>query len=275
METLKYTKNILRKNELFAKKRYGQNFLIDDYSLENIVEGSDINEEHNVFEIGPGLGNLTKYILDTGCKVTAFEIDEDMINILKQRFENNNKLDIVKKDILEVDLNDYIKDGKVKVVANIPYYITSPIIFKLLQYKEKIESITLMVQKEVAARLCANENSKDYGALTINVRALCDVKRLFEVNKECFLPSPKVDSSVVFLKPNNKYNIKDISKFEKMVKSAFSARRKTLLNSLDNSHINNMSKEEINNFLKLNNIDGAKRPENITIEEYVKMANAI
>lgn len=275
METLKYTKNILRKNELFAKKRYGQNFLIDDYSLENIVEGSDINEEHNVFEIGPGLGNLTKYILDTGCKVTAFEIDEDMINILKQRFENNNKLDIVKKDILEVDLNDYIKDGKVKVVANIPYYITSPIIFKLLQYKEKIESITLMVQKEVAARLCANENSKDYGALTINVRALCDVKRLFEVNKECFLPSPKVDSSVVFLKPNNKYNIKDISKFEKMVKSAFSARRKTLLNSLDNSHINNMTKEEISNFLKLNNIDGTKRPENITIEEYVKMANAI
>lgn len=274
MDTLEYTKYILKQNNTFAKKRLGQNFLISDEVLKDIVEEANISTEDEVIEIGPGLGNLTKYLLEKALNVTAFEIDSEMINILNKRFNNKN-LKIEKEDILKVNINDYIKNKKVKIVANIPYYITSLIIFKLLEYKDKIESITLMIQNEVADRLVAIPKNKDYGVLTINVKAICEVRKAFIVKKENFLPAPKVDSAVVTLIPNNRYDIKNKEKFENLVKCAFSSRRKTISNSLSNANFNNMSKDEINLLLEKQNIDLRKRPEEITIEQYIQISNKI
>lgn len=198
-----------------------------------------------------------------------------MIDILNIRFKHIDNLRIEKKDILKANLNELINGKKIKVVANIPYYITTPIIFKLLEYKDKIESITLMVQNEVANRLVATPKNKDFGVLTINVNTVCDVKKEFIVKKDNFLPQPNVDSAVITLIPKTKYNIKNSKGFEKLIKSAFSSRRKTISNSLANSNFNNMQKEEINILLKQHNIDLNQRPEEISIEEYVKLANVI
>ena len=168
MNTLEITKRIMKSNGIFAKKSFGQNFLIDDNILENIVTNSDVKESDLVIEIGPGLGNLTEYILNTGAKVLAFEIDKDMIDILNDRFKGVENLTIQNIDILKANLDEYIKDvkGDVKVIANLPYYITTPIIFRLLEYKEKIKSITVMIQKEVADRITSVPGSKDYGVLS-------------------------------------------------------------------------------------------------------------
>ncbi len=281
MNTLEITKRIMKSNGIFAKKSFGQNFLIDDNILENIVSSSDVKESDLVIEIGPGLGNLTEYILNTGARVLAFEIDKDMIDILSDRFKGVENLTIQNIDILKANLDEYIKDvkGDVKVIANLPYYITTPIIFRLLEYKEKIKSITVMIQKEVADRITSVPGSKDYGVLTINTNYQSDVKKLFNVPNTSFIPAPNVTSAVIKIMPSigkeQELGIKDSKTFEELVKKSFSARRKKLANSLANTGIYNLSKEEITNLILEVGLKDTVRAEEIGIETYAKMANII
>lgn len=279
MNTLETTKKIMKTNSIFAKKMFGQNFLIDDNILQGIVESANVTEQDIVIEIGPGLGNLTHYILEKGAKVIAFEIDTDMIQILNERFEHNSNLEIINKDILKVDLEEYLKNMRVKIIANLPYYITSPIIFKLLEYRKNIQSITIMIQKEVADRISANPHSKDYGVLTINTNCMADVLKLFNVPNTSFIPAPNVTSAVIQITPNDKkekeLEIKDAEAFKDLVKKAFSARRKKLSNSLQNSGINNMSKQDIENMIEQVGLNLNCRAEEVSIEQYAKMANIV
>lgn len=279
MNTLETTKGIMRTNSIFAKKSFGQNFLIDDGVLEGIVESANVTAEDTVIEIGPGFGNLTCYILEKSARVIAFEIDNDMIDILNDRFSNNSNLEIVNKDILKVDLEEYIKDKRVKIIANLPYYITTPIIFKLLEYRKNIQSITIMIQKEVAKRIASAPRSKDYGVLTINTNYLADVKKLFDVPNTSFIPAPNVTSSVIQIVPNEEkeklLGIKDENMFKELVKKAFSARRKKLSNSLCNTGIEGMTKQDIDNMILSVGLNPNCRAEEVSIEDYVKMANII
>lgn len=279
MNTLETTKRIMKTNSIFAKKMFGQNFLIDDNILQGIVESANVNEQDTVIEIGPGLGNLTHYILEKGARVIAFEIDTDMIQILNSRFENNRNLEIVNRDILKVDMAEYLKDKKVKIIANLPYYITSPIIFKLLEYRKNIQSITIMIQKEVADRINAAPHSKDYGVLTINTNYMADVVKLFNVPNTSFIPAPNVTSAVIQIRPNEDkekdMGIEDEQTFKELVKKAFSARRKKLSNSLQNSGLKNMSKQDIENMIEQVGLDLNCRAEEVSIEQYAKMANIV
>ena len=279
MNTLETTKKIMKTNSIFAKKMFGQNFLIDDNILQNIVDSANVSAQDIIIEIGPGLGNLTHYILETGAKVIAFEIDTDMIEILNDRFRNVSNLEIINKDILKVDMQEYLEDKKVKIIANLPYYITSPIIFKLLEYRKNIQSITIMIQKEVADRINAAPHSKDYGVLTISTNYIANVKKMFDVPNKSFIPAPNVTSAVIQITPNcdkeKALMIEDESAFKDLVKKAFSARRKKLSNSLLNGGINNMSKQDIESMIEQVGLSLNCRAEEVSIEQYAKMSNII
>ncbi len=279
MNTLEVTKKIMRTNGVFAKKMFGQNFLIDDNILQNIVYSANVSDEDTIIEIGPGLGNLTHYILEKGAKVIAFEIDTDMINILNERFGECEKLQIVNKDILKVDMEEYLKDKNVKIIANLPYYITSPIIFKLLEYRKNIQSITIMIQKEVADRINAKPHSKDYGILTINTNYVADVKKMFNVPNTSFVPAPNVTSAVIQITPNEskekELGIDDDEVFKELVKKAFAARRKKLTNSLQTAGLRDVSKQDIENMIQQVGLKLTCRAEEVSIEQYAKMANII
>ena len=233
MNLYEETQMLLNQYGLRANKKLGQNFLINEEIIGEIVEKSCITKDDTILEIGPGLGSLTKALLNKSKRVIAVELDGNMINILKNRFNQKN-LEIINDDILKIDLNEITKKyGKIKVVANLPYYITTPIIMKLLEEEYNIESITVMVQKEVGERLCAVPGSKDFGAVTIGVNYYSNAKIIIDVPKENFLPAPEVDSCVIKLdileKPPIK--LKDKKRFFKLVKAAFSQRRKTINNS--------------------------------------------
>ena len=279
MNTLEITKNIMRSNKIFAKKGFGQNFLVDDNILNNIVDMSNVSSDDLVIEIGPGLGNLTEYLLNTGAEVLCYEIDKDMIDILNVRFKKVEALTIKNEDILKANLEQILKDTdkNIKVIANLPYYITTPIIFKLLEYKDRITSITIMVQKEVADRIVAKPHSKNYGVLTINVNYVADVIKLFDVPNTSFIPAPNVTSSVVKIMPNKekeqKLNILDQKTFNDLVKCAFLARRKKLANSIANSKL--LEKEEIEKIIEKLGFDMNCRAEELSIEQYVKLSNEI
>ena len=281
MNTLEITNRIMRSNKLFAKKCFGQNFLVDDSILSGIVDSSNVEKDDLVIEIGPGLGNLTEYILQTGAQVLAFEIDTDMIEILNGRFAAHNNLTIINTDILKVNLEEYIKvtKGKVRVIANLPYYITTPIIFKLLEYKENIASITVMVQKEVADRITSKPGSKEYGVLTINTNYQADVEKIFVVPNTSFIPAPNVTSAVIKITPNKAkeqaLGIKDGKIFEELVKKAFSERRKKMANSLANCGLCGLTKPEIEEIIKNVGLKETVRAEEVSVETYAEIANEI
>lgn len=280
MNTLEITKKIIKENNIIAKKKLGQNFLVNDDILKKIVEISDIKKEDKIIEIGPGLGNLTQYILEKGPKVIAFEIDKNMKEILEKRFNSNSSLQIITEDILKVNIKNYIKDNeKVKVIANLPYYITTPIIFKLLEESEYIEQIIIMIQKEVADRLVAKPHSKDYGVLTINVNYKADVIKEFDVPKESFIPLPNVTSSVIKIIPNElkrkEYRAIDENILGKVIKASFAARRKKLINSLCVSGNKEFAKDKIEEIIERLNINKNARAEELAIKDFVGIANEI
>lgn len=277
------TKYIMNKNKILANKSLGQNFLIDDKIIEKIMDSAEIKKNDLIIEIGPGLGTLTKELLKKAGKVIAIEIDKRMINILADRFSIYKNLEIINEDVLKVDLDklikNEIKDGtikKAKIVANLPYYITTPIIMKLLEEKINIESITVMVQKEVADRLCNTPGGKDTGAITYTVYYYSEPLKIIKVPKEAFIPIPKVDSEVIKLKirdnpPINLINEKD---FFKIIKFAFMQRRKTLVNALCNCDLFK-NKDEIKQIISEIGINKNTRGEELTLEEYEKIANYI
>ena len=275
------TRLIMKKYNIKANKSLGQNFLISQEVVNNIIKASEISEKDLVIEIGPGLGTLTKRLLEQAGKVICVELDTKMINILEERFFLYKNLEIINQDILKVDLKNKIKQEKekngfekVKIVANLPYYITTPIIMKLLEEELDLESITVMIQKEVADRLTAIPGKKNTGAITYTVYYYTDPEEILEVPKDSFIPEPEVTSEVIKLnirktpivEPKNK------EKMFKVIKCAFTQRRKTLLNSLVNTNILD-SKQQGITMLNSLNINENIRPEELTIEQFKEISD--
>lgn len=284
MNVYEETKFLMKKYGITANKSLGQNFLIDDSTVENIVKSAKIQENDIVIEIGPGLGTLTNELLKVAKKVICIELDERMIKILKERFLLYDNIEIKNEDILKVDLNKIALEeknnndvGSFKIVANLPYYITTPIIMKLLEKEKCYESITVMVQKEVADRLCAIPGQRNAGAITYTVDYYSTAEKVLEVPKESFIPSPEVDSEVIKLtiRDNPRVELKNEELFFKIIKQAFMQRRKTLINALSANTDIFKNKEQIREIFKQLNIDEKVRGENLSIEQYAEIANKI
>lgn len=277
------TEFIMKKYNIKANKSLGQNFLIDDKVVEEIVKNSEVTKEDLVIEIGPGLGTLTKELLEKAGKVICIELDKNMINILQDRFSLYDNFELINEDVLKVDMQTIIKNEKeknnikhAKIVANLPYYITTPIIMKLLEEQLDLKSITVMIQKEVAERLIAIPGEKNTGAITYSVYYYSTSQKIAEVTNDCFIPKPDVTSEVIKLdiRKNPPIDVKDKEKMFKIIKCAFMQRRKTLLNSLTNSKIFN-SKEEGISILQEIGLDTNVRAEKLTIEDFSKITNKI
>ena len=281
-EALKETKFLMKKYKIKANKNLGQNFLIDDNVLQDIADGANIDENDLVIEIGPGLGSLTKLLLEKARKVICIELDKKMVKILKERFLIFKNLEIINDDVLRINLDKLIKTEKennnyiknVKVVANLPYYITTPIIMKLIENNLDIESITVMIQKEVAERLIAIPGTKETGAITYTVYYYCECKKIREVDNTCFIPEPEVTSEVINLKvrKDTPIQVKDKKVMFNIIKSAYMQRRKTLVNSLTNVGVF-QNKEQGIEILKKLGLRENVRPESLKIEDFAKLTD--
>ena len=252
------------------KKKYGQNFLYDENILENIIKNTSINEDDLIIEIGPGSGNLTKKLRTFNAQIIAFEIDETLskqLDLIK-----NDKTKIIFKDFLEVDLTEELKNIKYKniyIIANIPYYITTPIITKIINSKINPREIILMVQEEVADRLSAKPNSKEYGYITVYIQSFYNVTKLFKVGRNCFFPVPNVDSAIIKLTPTTK-EINNLDKYNRLIEDAFKFKRKTLKNNLKNYNYN-----QINTILESHGFSIQNRAEQIPIDIFIEISNQI
>ena len=280
---LEETKTIMKKYNIRANKSLGQNFLINNEVVENIVNSSEIKKEDMVIEVGPGLGTLTKYLLEKAGKVLCIELDTKMIKILNDRFSGYDNFEVINADVLKVNLNEIIEESKknetiknVKVVANLPYYITTPIIMKLLEDKLDIESITVMIQKEVADRLIEIPGGKNTGAITHTVYYYCESEKIMEVPNSSFIPEPEVTSEVIKMNLRKEPGVKvDNPKVMFMIiKSSFMQRRKTLLNALTNTKVF-INKEEGLNILKKLNLNENVRAEELSLQDFANIAQAI
>ena len=279
MNIFEETRFIMKKYGITANKKLGQNFLVDDNAIDAIVNSSNITKEDLVIEIGPGLGTLTKPLLESAGKVICIELDDRMIKILEDRFKLYNNFELINNDVLKVDLNKLISEHKneeikhAKVVANLPYYITTPIIMKLLEERLDIESITVMIQKEVADRLVASPGETNTGAITYAINYYTSPSRIYEVDKTSFIPAPEVNSTIIKLdvlkEPSVKVENEEL--LFKVIKAAFMQKRKTLLNGLSNSNLFG-SKEEIEKMLTELGIDLKIRGEKLTLENYAQIA---
>ncbi len=277
------TIGILEKYKIKANKDLGQNFLINDDVIEKIIEKSQIEKNDLIIEIGPGLGVLTNLLLEKSDNVVAIELDKRMVEIISKRFILKNNLQIINEDVLKVDLNKLINErkkqtniNKVKIVANLPYYISTPIIMKLLEEKLEIDEIIVMVQKEVAQRLVAKTGTKDVGAITYAVEYFSEAEKVIDVPKESFIPSPKVESAVIKLKIRKEayVQVKDEKMLFDIIQKSFSQRRKTLVNALVNGKIVE-SKEKAEKIIKELNINENIRGEKLTLEDFARICNTI
>lgn len=273
------TKFLMKKYGITANKKLGQNFLIDDSVIETIADTAELSKEDLVIEIGPGLGTLTAKLLERAGKVVCIELDERMISILKERFALYDNFEIINEDVLKVDLKELIRKNQaksVKIVANLPYYITTPIIMRLLEDKLEIDSITVMIQKEVAQRLSAIPGQKNTGAITYTVYYYAQAKEILRVPNTSFIPEPEVESEVIklILRKEAPITVKDEAKFFKVIKLAFLQRRKTLMNALANSELG-IEKSKIEEILKELGIDVRIRGEALTIEQFAQIADRI
>lgn len=278
---LEETRFIMKKYNIKANKKLGQNFLISEEVVNKIVDCSQITKEDLVIEIGPGLGTLTKLLLDKAGKVICIELDTNMLKILEDRFSLYNNFELINNDVLKVDLKNVIEKEKsngniknAKIVANLPYYITTPIIMKLLEEELELESITVMIQKEVADRLIAIPGSKNTGAITYSVYYYATSEDILEVPNNSFIPEPEVTSKVIKLNIRKQPIIipKDKEKMFKVIKCAFMQKRKTLLNSLTNSKIFENKAQGID-ILKKIGISENVRPEELELEQFAKISD--
>ncbi len=281
MNVLEETKFLMKKYKIKANKSLGQNFLIDDCVIQDIVDGAKIEKEDLVIEIGPGLGSMTALLVERAKKVICIEFDRKMIQILNDRFIAYNNIELINEDVLKIDLKELIKQEKeakqiknIKIVANLPYYITTPIIMKLLESNLEIESITVMIQKEVADRLIETPSGKNTGAITYTVYYYCEAQKIREVENTSFIPMPEVTSEVINLKLRKKpaVQVENTKVFFNIIKSAYMQRRKTLLNALVNTGVFR-NKEEGLDILKKLNLKEDIRAENLTIEDFARLTN--
>ena len=261
-------------------KSLGQNFLTDKNIIDEIIESAQIGPEDLVMEIGPGMGVITMEAAEKAKKVIAVEIDKNLIPILKETLKDYDNVEIINKDILKTDVNGLIDGCKekfagVKILGNLPYYITTPIIMKLLEDGVKADSITIMMQKEVADRIKALPETKAYGALSVAVQYYCTAEAVVNVPKEVFMPQPKVDSTVLRLciRKEKPVILEDRDMFFRCVKAGFGQRRKTLLNSL--MGIDNITKDIVRDALEKAEIDPSRRAETLNLEEFAKLSNEV
>lgn len=275
--TPKKTFEILKKNGFTFKKSLGQNFLIDSNILNRIVDGAGVDKTVGVIEIGPGIGSLTEALAKKAKKVISFEIDGRLLPILAETLADYNNVEIINNDILKVDVDNIIAEkmsdcDKTMVVANLPYYITTPILTHLIENTEKIDGYVVMMQREVANRLNAKVGTKDYNSLTILLNYYTDVEYLFTVPKKVFVPAPNVESAVVKIMTKEKKEFEVDQKFFKFVRSCFVQRRKTLLNNLISSYGKD-KKQDLQASCFDSEIEATRRSETLTLTEFYNLYN--
>lgn len=269
------TAELVKKYNFKFSKSLGQNFLVDDSVPRDIVLGAEVDENDLVIEIGPGVGTLTAQLLNKAKKVVAIELDNDLIPILTEEIGDNPKFTLIHNDALKVDFNEIIGEEKsVKLVANLPYYVTTPIIVKLLKENYKFKSLTIMIQKEVAERINADPGNKDYGALSLLVQYYCDTRIVRKVSPQSFIPRPKVDSIVIRLDRLDapKVSVENEKLFFEIIRSSFNMRRKTLWNGVKNI---GLSKENLELAFKEADIDPKRRGETLNIDEFALLSDKI
>ena len=277
----KYTIEVLQKYNFAFQKRFGQNFLIDTHVLDKIIDSAQITKDDFVLEIGPGIGTMTQYLCEAARAVVAVEIDTNLIPILKDTLAEYNNVDVLNEDILKVNISKLAEEknnGKpIKVVANLPYYITTPIIMGLFESHVPIDSITIMVQKEVADRMQVGPGTKDYGALSLAVQFYARPKVVLNVPASCFMPRPNVDSAVIRLErfKTPPVDVKNEHLMFKIIRASFNQRRKTMMNSVGNSGEVNVSKEELLKALEQCGFSATIRGEALTLEQFAALTNAI
>ena len=267
---------LIKEHEFSFKKRFGQNFLIDEHVLNKIISGAEINKDDTVLEIGPGIGTLTQALCEAAGEVITVEIDRDLIPILEKTLASFKNVRIINEDILKLDLHE-ISQKPLKVVANLPYYITTPIIMGLFESGAPIESITVMVQKEVADRMKAIPGGKDYGALSLAVQYYAEAKIIANVPQNCFIPRPNVGSAVIRLKAhkNPPVEVGDKEYMFSLIKAAFLQRRKTLSNALKNESSLGLSRDEVVNALKKMGLPEDVRGERLSLEEFAGLSDIL
>lgn len=277
---LKNTIEVLQKYDFVFQKKFGQNFLIDSHVLDKIVSAAGITKDDFVLEIGPGIGTMTQYLAASARKVFAVEIDKALIPILEDTLKEFDNVQVINQDILKVDIKKLAEehnDGKpIKVVANLPYYITTPIIMGLFESQVPIDSITVMVQKEVADRMKVGPGTKDYGALSLAVQYYAEPYIVANVPPNCFMPRPKVGSAVIRLTRHEKppVEVADEKLMFRLIRASFNQRRKTLANGLNNSPELSYSKEEIQQTIEKCGFKAGIRGEALTLKDFAKLANA-
>ena len=277
----KKTIEVLQKYDFVFQKKYGQNFLIDTHVLDKIINAAEITEEDFVLEIGPGIGTMTQYLASRAREVFAVEIDRALIPILEDTLSDFKNVTILNEDILKVDIRKLAEEhnqGKpIKVVANLPYYITTPIIMGLFEEKVPVESITVMVQKEVADRMQTGPGSKDYGALSLAVQYYASPYIVANVPPNCFMPRPKVGSAVICLSRHEKppVEVKDSSLMFRIIRASFNQRRKTLVNGLKNAGDLDFTKEQIEKAVSDCGFPAGVRGEALTLENFAALANRL
>lgn len=280
---LKQTKFIINKYKVKANKNLGQNFLINEEVVNQIIDKSNVNKNDLIIEIGPGLGTLTQELLEKAGKVVCIELDNNMVKILQDRFKLYKNFELINADILKVNLHEIIRKEKnnneitnAKIVANLPYYITTPIIMKLLEEKLDLDTITVMVQKEVAERLTAIPGEKNTGAITYSVYYYSEANPIIEVDKNSFIPSPEVESEVIQFKIRKQppVDIEDVDVMFKVIKNVFTQKRKTLLNAMINTKVVE-SKEKAINILNKLGLKETVRAEELSIYEFASIAKSL
>lgn len=284
MATLGIPKNtieILQKYNFTFQKKFGQNFLIDTRVLERIIEQAEITKDDMVLEIGPGIGTMTQYLCENAREVVAVEIDNSLIPILEDTLSEYNNVTVINDDILKVDINKLVEehnDGKpIKVVANLPYYITTPIIMGLFEKKVNVDSITVMVQKEVADRMKSGPGSKDYGALSLAVQYYSKPEIVANVPPNCFMPRPNVSSAVIRLKLYDEMAVKveNENPLFRLIRASFNQRRKTLVNGIKNSGELNYTKEQVVEALAKMGLNENIRGEALTLEQFGELSDIL
>ena len=274
----KVTIATIQKYNFAFQKRFGQNFLIDDFVIGKIIRAAEIDDTDTVLEIGPGIGTLTQYLAEAAEHVYAVEIDRNLIPILSETLADYDNVTVINEDILKTDIAAIAaksKSGRLKCVANLPYYITTPIIMELLEKRLPIDSITVMIQKEVAERIAAKPGTKDYGALTLAVKYYAQTYLAANVPPNCFIPRPNVGSAVIRLKVLERpsVEVKDEALMFRLIRASFNQRRKTLSNGIANSADLDIPKERVEQALAAMNLPPTVRGETLSLEQFAELSD--